>query len=65
MNPSKIKSIITNSKGSSPGYDGISRKTAKVLPLYELQDKMSVTNYRPISILPVFLKKFEKLLHKR
>ena len=40
-------------------------KTAKVLPLYKSQDKMSVTNYRPISILPVFSKIFEKIMYKR
>ena len=40
-------------------------KHAKVTPIYKTDDKLLVNNYRPISILPVFSKILEKLMHKR
>ena len=40
-------------------------KIAKVTPLFKSDDKKSVSNYRPISVLPVFSKILEKLMHKR
>ena len=40
-------------------------KVAKVLPLYKSGDTNNVSNYRPISILPIFSKLFEKLLYSR
>ena len=40
-------------------------KHAKVIPIYKADDKLSVSIYRPASILPVLLKVFEKLMHKR
>ena len=40
-------------------------KVAKVLPLYKSGDTNDVSNYRPISILPIFSKLFEKLLCSR
>lgn len=40
-------------------------KTAKVLPLFKSGDKNVLANYRPISILPVFSKIYEKLIHVR
>lgn len=36
-------------------------KMAKVIPIYKKDDPKLVTNYRPISILPVLSKVFEKL----
>ena len=38
-------------------------KHAKVIPIYKADDKLLVSNYRPVSILPVFSKVFEKLRH--
>ena len=38
-------------------------KTAKVVPVYKAGDKNKVTNYRPISILSIFSKILEKLVH--
>ena len=35
---------------------------AKVLPIYKSEDEQLVQNYRPISILPFFLKFFEKMM---
>ena len=40
-------------------------KTAKVVPIYKAGDINEVTNYRPISILSIFSKILEKLVHTR
>jgi hypothetical protein len=40
-------------------------KTAKVTPLFKSDDRRKITNYRPISVLPVFSKIIEKLMHSR
>lgn len=40
--------------------DGL--KIAKVSPIFKANDKLQVSNYRPISVLPVFSKTFEKLI---
>ena len=40
-------------------------KLVKVTPVFKSNDKLSVNNYRPISLLPVFSKVLGKLMHKR
>ena len=40
-------------------------KVAKIIPLFKSGKKNSIINYRPISLLPIFNKIFEKLLYKR
>jgi hypothetical protein len=40
-------------------------KVAQVVPLYKKGSPMELGNYRPISLLPLFSKVFEKLIHKR
>ena len=40
-------------------------KVAKVIPLYKGGDSMLLVNYRPVSILPVFSKIFERLMYDR
>ena len=40
-------------------------KTAKVVPVYKAGDINKITNYRPISILSIFCKILEKLVHTR
>jgi len=40
-------------------------KLAKVIPLFKGGDQCSPNNYRPISILPIFDKVIEKLMHSR
>ena len=40
-------------------------KTAKVKPLYKNGDKYDMRNYRPVSIIPVFAKLFERLMYNR
>lgn len=42
-----------------------SLKIARVVPVYKAGDPKLVKNYRPISILPLFNKIFEKLIYKR
>src|SRR5436190_12122651 len=40
-------------------------KTAKVIPVFKKGEKLSINNYRPISILPSFSKIFERLMYNR
>ena len=39
-------------------------KLANVIPVHKKKDKQIVENYRPISLLPLFSKMFEKLIFK-
>ena len=39
-------------------------KKAHVTPVHKKDDKQIVTNYRPISLLPIFAKMFEKIVFK-
>ena len=40
-------------------------KVARVVPLFKSGDPMSFSNYRPVSVLPVFSKILERLMYKR
>jgi len=40
-------------------------KKAKIKPLFKKGDRQDINNYRPISILSVFSKPLEKLMHNR
>lgn len=61
---SPLLSHIINSSVSN-GIFPDKLKLAKVVPLYKSGSKTEFANYRPISILPVFDKVFEKIVHKR
>ena len=39
-------------------------KLAKIIPIYKEKDKKKISNYRPISLLPVISKILEKVVHK-
>lgn len=49
----------------SQGTVPLEFKKAVVLPVFKKDDKREFTNYRPISILPLFSKVIEKIMYKR
>ena len=48
-------------KGAFP----VEMKIAKVIPLYKSNDLKEFSNYRPVSILPLFSKILERLMYNR
>ena len=47
------------------GYVPYELKIANVVPIFKKGDATLISNYRPISVLPVFSKIFEKLVYSR
>ena len=47
------------------GFFPDNMKLAKVVPIYKAGDSMSVSNYRPVSVLPLFSKILERLMYNR
>ncbi len=47
------------------GYVPDILKDAKLLPLYKNKEKKTITNYRPVSLLPSISKILEKVVYKR
>jgi hypothetical protein len=52
-------------KSISTGIVPNQLKIAKVIPVFEADDRCQFINYRPISILPCFSKVLEKLFYNR
>ena len=40
-------------------------KVARVIPIHKSEDAMKINNYRPVSVLPLFLKIFERVMYAR
>lgn len=59
----EIKKIINLSLSS--GVFPTSLKTALVVPIHKSGDTNDISNYRPISLLPIFSKVLEKIVHNR
>ena len=58
-----LASLINDS--FSTGFYPTILKFAKVVPVHKGKSQLEVTNYRPISLLSIFNKIFEKLMHNR
>ncbi|MCP4485567.1 MAG: hypothetical protein GY823_13590, partial [Flavobacteriaceae bacterium] len=65
INP--LTNVLTDlvNESFSSGIHPSLLKFAKVIPIHKGKSKLDVSNYRPISLLPIFNKIFEKLMHKR
>ena len=68
----KVSSIISPfliklfNKCYDQGYFPFELKTGKVIPIFKNKgDIIDISNYRPITMLSVFSKLFEKLIHKK
>ena len=57
-------SILINNSLSN-GIVPETMKIAKVIPLYKAKDQQLLSNYRPISLLPVLSKVLEKVVHNK
>jgi hypothetical protein len=61
---SDILTYIFNRSFQSGIFPNNLKKT-KVFPIHKADSKMTTSNYRPISILPIISKILERLMHKR
>ena len=57
-------SIISNISLTTGCFPN-SLKTARVVPIFEGGDGSTLNNYRPISILPILNKSFERIVYKQ
>ena len=57
-------SIIIINNSLAMGLVPDMAKLAKIIPIYKAKDKKDISNYRPISLLPIISKILEKVVHK-
>jgi len=58
-----LKTLVN--KSLSQGKFPEKLKTAKIIPVFKNKDKTEISNYRPISILPVISKIYERVFYNR
>ena len=60
-----IFETLTNCKNKSieTGYFPDSLKEANITPIFKKDDPLDKSNYRPVSILPLISKVFERLIY--
>ena len=73
--PSKFSKFISNlisplltitlNKSLTTGCFPKSLKTARVVPIFKAGNRSNLNNYRPTSILPIFNKIFERVVHNQ
>ena len=61
---SLLLTILFN-RSIAEGIFPTSMKTAKVIPIHKGNSPLIAANYRPISLLPIFSKIFERLVYNR
>ena len=57
--------VILFNKSLETGVVPDLMKLAEIIPIYKSKDKTLLNNYRPISLLPIFSKLMEKIVHIR
>ena len=67
INVMTLAPILSNliNKSLAQGLFSQSLKRAKILPIFKSKDKLNIANYRPIFILPVISKVYEKVFYSR
>ena len=61
MHPAETYILLSFEKARFPD----SLKIAKVTPVYKSGDSSSLSNYRPVSVLPCFSKMLERIMYTR
>ena len=62
----EIRALIFNDSLSSGGFlSSTVRKRAPAVPIYKKSNNIDVSNYRPISLLPLISRFFEKLANQQ
>ena len=60
-----LKLILLFENSTKSSYYRDIWKKSNIIPVHKKNDKQLVNNYRPISLLPIFGKMFEKIIFKR
>ena len=57
--------ICVSNQSNSQGKLPEDLKSARVIPLFKQSDRDDVNNYRPISVIPVVVKVFERIVYEQ